>query len=118
MNRLDKSVTQRLISQTGEDPRREPHEKETALHLEGDATYFSVTSYKRTVFSKLLQRPSFEVDWFRVRDDDGHEKTLESPETVANSSSLTIIGVEGRLPVGAVSIGTPREDDSHRDLVR
>ncbi|WP_458188960.1 hypothetical protein [Haladaptatus sp. NG-WS-4] len=106
-----------IIGQCGEDPTREPHEKETSLHVEGDGTHFSVTSFKRVVFEKLLQRPEFEVKHLIVQDPDGQERTIDSLDEVKNSS-LTIIGVVGLLPVGSVNIGTSRSSDSHADIVK
>ena len=106
-----------IINQCGEDPDREPHEKETSFHLEGDSTNFSVTSFKRVVFEKLLQRPEFEVKHLIVHDPDGRERTIDSLDEVTNSS-LTIIGVVGQLPVGAMNIGTPRSSNSHAIIVK
>ena len=110
-------ATESLQPQFSEDPYRAPHEKETALHLEGDATHFLVTSFKRVVYSKLLRRPEFEVIHFVILDN-GRERTASSLDEVAADSTLTVIGVVGRLPVGAVNIGTPRASDSHADLVK
>lgn len=105
-----------LRAQCSEDPRREPHEKETALHVEGDGTHFSVTSFKKVVYAKLLRRPEFSVTRLHVLDDDGREQTVDCLDKAAKRS-LTIIGVTGRVPVGAVNIGTPRNSNSHAELV-
>ncbi|MFC7059079.1 hypothetical protein [Halovenus salina] len=106
-----------LRTQFSEDPRREPHEKETGLHVEGEGTHFSVTSFKKVVYAKLLQRDEFNITHLHVLDDDGREHTVDCIEKAAEQS-LTIIGVTGRLPVAAVNIGTPRNDNSHADLVK
>ncbi|GAA0219953.1 hypothetical protein [Halobaculum roseum] len=106
-----------LRTQLSEDPRREPHEKETALHLEGDGSQFSVTSFKRVVYAKLLQRDEFSVKRLHVIDDDGQDHAVNSLDEAAERS-LTIIGVTGQLPVGAVNIGTSRNSNSHADLVK
>jgi hypothetical protein len=114
----DSRITiQSLHPQFSEDPRREPHEKETALHVEGDGTYFSVTSFKRVFFEKALRRPEFRVEHIHVLDD-GRERIVETLDEAATDSSLTIIGVQGRLPVGCVNIGTPRNSDSHAEIVK
>ena len=105
-------------TQFAEDPHREPHEKETAFHLEGDGTHFTVTSFKRVVFAKLLRRPELQVSHLHVLDSDGREGTVDSLDEAAADPSLTIIGVVGRLPVGAMNIGTPRNSNSHADLVK
>lgn len=100
-----------------EDPAREPHEKETAIHTDGDGDYADVTSFKKVVFQKLLQRPEFDVERLHVLNDDGRENTVDSLDEAAERS-LTIIGVTGRIPVGAVTIGAPRNSNSHADLVK
>lgn len=107
-----------LRLQFSEDPYREPHEKETGLHLEGDGTHFSVTSYKKVVYTKLLRRPEFSVKHLSVLDEDGRERTVDTLDEAAADPSLTIIGVVGRLPVGSVNIGTARNSNSHADLVK
>ena len=110
-------LTSRTIqNQLAEDPYREPFEKESGIHLEGDATHLSVTSFKKVVFSKLLQHSEFTVKHFHVFED-GHERTIESLEETADSSP-TIIGVAGQLPVGTLSIGKSRNSNSHADIVK
>lgn len=106
-----------LRTQFSEDPSREPHEKETAIHIEGDGTHFSVQSFKRVVYAKLLQRPEFSVTRLHVLNDDGRERTVDCLEEAAERS-LTIIGVTGRIPAGAMSLGTPRSSNSHADIVK
>lgn len=101
-----------------EDPRREPHEKETALHLEGDGTHFTVRSFKKVFFAKVLQRPEFSVTRIYVLTHDGQDGTVDSLDNVAAESGVTITGVEGRLPVGAMNIGKPRNSNSHADIVK
>ena len=103
-------------TQFAEDPRREPHEKETTLSLDGDESHFEVTSFRRVVFSKLLQRPTFDVTRLHVLDADGQADTADRLDKVGESA--TVIGVTGRLPVGAVNIGTPRNSNSHADIVK
>lgn len=118
-NTSDSSTTiETLRSQFSEDPRREPYEKETALHIEGDGSHFSVTSFKKVVYAKLLRRPEFSVKRLHVISADGRETSVDSIGEAAADPSLTIIGVVGRLPVGAVNIGTPRNTSSHADLVK
>ena len=107
-----------LSNQCAEDPRLSSLEKQTSLHVEGDGTHFEITSFRKVVFAKLLKRPAFEVKWYNVLDDDGSRKTLESRDKVAADPSLTIIGVTGNLPVGAVTIGTPRRNNSHAEIVK
>ena len=107
-----------LRAQFSEDPARGPHEKETALHVDGDRDHFSVTSFKRVVYKKLLRRPEFSVKRLHVLDPDGTERTVDSPEEAAADPTLTVIGVTGWLPVGAVTIGSGRNGNSLADLVK
>ncbi|MFP9062603.1 hypothetical protein ACLI4R_19090 [Natrialbaceae archaeon A-chndr2] len=100
-----------------EDPYRLPHEKETGFHLEGDADYVSVSSYKKVVYSKLLQRPDFDVTQLIIQDVDGREYTVESLEEVLADPTLKIHGVSGKLPVGALSVRKPRNSNSHARIV-
>jgi hypothetical protein len=97
-----------------EDPYREPFEKELAVHLEGDGTHFSITSFKKVVYSKLLKHSEFNVKRFHILND-GHEQSVSSLDEVSDS---TIIGVTGQLPVGTMSIGTPRNSNSHANIVK
>jgi len=101
-----------------EDPRREPHEKETAIHINGDDTHYSITSFKRVVFLRLLQRPDFSVSHIPVHTDEGRESTVESVDEVLADSSLTGIGVVGQLPVGTLLIGNGRKSNSHSQIVK
>lgn len=118
MKSVNEEVDPRIVrEQFAEDPRREPHEKETSLHLEGDGTHLSVISFKKVVYTKLVQRPEFSVKHLHVLDDNGREHTVDSLDEAAERS-LTIIGVTGRLPVGAVNIGIPRNSNSHADIVK
>jgi hypothetical protein len=107
-----------LQNQFAEDPRLEPLEKQTALHLEGDGSHFEISSSRKVVFAKLIQQPHFEAKWFNVVDDDNNRQTIADRDKVAADPSLTIIGVTGKLPVGAVTVGTPRQNNSHANIVK
>jgi hypothetical protein len=100
-----------------EDPTREPHEKETALHLEGDASHLSITSFKRVVYEKLFQRPEFQPRRIHVANDEGHW-TVDSIRSIAHDKDSKIIGVTGRVPVGSLSVGVPRDSNSHARIVK
>jgi len=107
-----------LQNQCAEDPRREPHEKETTITLDGDRDRPVVTSFKKSVFSKLLERPNFEVKRLTVLTDEGQYRTIDSLDKVAANPSMTIIGVAGWLPVGALTIGDARRNNSHANIVK
>lgn len=100
-----------------EDPRREPHEKETALHFEGDSDSVSITSFKKVVFGKLLRHSEFKIESLSVVDTSGNERTVTLPEFLENPA-LTIIGVRGTGPVGCLSFGVGRASDSHAGIVK
>ena len=105
-------------SRLAEDPNRQPHEKETAFHVKGDGSRFSVTSFKKVFYGKLLRRPEFDVNVIHLLDREGHEHTAKSRQEVVEKPGMTVIGVYGSIPVGAVNIGTPRNSNSHADLVK
>lgn len=115
---VSRTAIESLRTQFSEDPYREPHEKETAFHVEGDGTHFTVTSFKKVVYAKFLQRPEFSVKHIHVLDADGRESTVNSLSKIADDHSLTVIGVVGRLPVGAMNIGKPRNTNSHASIVK
>lgn len=101
-----------------EDPYRLPQEKETGFHLKGDEEYISVTSFKKVVYGKLLRRPDFDVCHITIRDVDGRESTVDSLKEALSDSTGQIIGVSGKLPVGALKIGKPRNSNSHAQIVK
>lgn len=115
---LAKDDLNSIINRCTEDPYRLPHEKESAIHLEGDAKTFSITSFKKVVFTKLLRHSEFELDHLTVRDPDGSEYSVESIEQLASDPTLRVIGVTGKLPVGTLSLGIPRKSDSHAMIAK
>jgi hypothetical protein len=119
MSTVTHNVDQRIVrEQFAEDPAREPHEKETGIHLEGDANRAAVMSFKKVVYAKWLQHPEFEVKRLNVRDEDGRERTVQSLDEVRENPALTVIGASGTFPVGCLSIGAARNSDSHADIVK
>jgi len=120
MERKSQAGTGRTVlqNQCAEDPRREPHEKETTITLDGDCDRFAVASFKKSVFAKLPERPNFEVKRLTALTDEGQYRTIDSLDKVAANPSMTIIGVEGWLPVGALTVGDARRSNSHADIVK
>jgi hypothetical protein len=116
MQRQPRTETGRTGIQFAEDPRRKPHEKETTFTLVGDGSHVEVESFKKSVFVKLHRRPEFEVKRVNILDDDGREHTVENLDEADSSS--TVIGIQGLLPVGAITVGTPRNTDSHAKIVK
>jgi len=111
-----RSLVESLQNQLVEDPHREPHEKETGLHVAGDESTISITSFKRVVYESLLRRPEFSVTRVNLQTGDGRQETVETLAAAAETSH-SIIGVVGEIPVGALTIGTPRNSDSHAGIV-
>ncbi len=100
------------------DPDRDQHEKETGIQLEGDREALEITSYKKVVYEKLLQHPAFTVKHRHVRTENRQQKTVKPGQEVGADPSLTIVGVTGQLSVGALSIKTPRNSNSHAKIVK
>jgi hypothetical protein len=120
-SKLSETLTTSSIdirNQLIEDPFRQPHEKESVFALAGDDTHFEVTSFKKVVYGKLIQRPEFDLKWLNVRDADGRETTVSSYKEVAEQPKLQVIGVVGRIPVGAFTVGSPRNSNSHAKVVK
>lgn len=107
-----------LQNQCEEDPRRSSVEKETGLLAAGDEDHFIVDSFKKVVFSKLIGHEDFDISYLYVSDSNSNVKQMQPTEEIIDNSSLSIVGIKGMLPVGAVSIGTPRKSDSHAELVK
>lgn len=119
MTTVSRNAVQRIVrEQIAEDPAREPHEKETAIYLAGDASRATVTSFKKVIYAKWLQHPESEVKWLNIRDEDGQTHTVRSLDEVRDNPTLTIIGATGTIPVGCLSIGTARNSDSHAYIVK
>ena len=107
-----------IQNQLAEDPYREPHEKESVFSLSGDGTHLEVTSFKKVIYGKIIKRPEFEPTWFNAIDSTDRETTVDSYEEVLERPDLRVIGVVGRIPVGAFSIGVPRNSNSQAKVVK
>lgn len=107
-----------LQNQCEEDPRRSSIEKETGLLAAGDDDHFMVNSFKKVVFSKLIMHEEFDINHYHVSDANGCIRQMQDTDEIIDNSSLAIVGVEGKIPVGAVSIGDPRKSNSHAELVK
>jgi len=77
------------------DPKLRPEEKETCLHILGDAQWADVFTRHPSAVKGLLALPEFEVEEQCTR-------TIRGKEV--------IVGVKGRLPLGSLKIGRPRRD--------
>ncbi len=84
------------------DPTADPRENETALHFAAGDRRLWISSYEPTVVSGLLAHPDFQVEQLVLMSVNGRE---------------CVVGVVGRLPVGALSLGRARESDSHELIV-
>lgn len=84
------------------DPTVDPRENETALHFTAGDRRLWISSYEPTVVSGLLAHPDFQVEHVIFMQANGRE---------------CVVGVVGKLPVGALSIGRARKSDSHELIV-
>ena len=75
-----------------EDPKLQPPEKETGIHFSPVSEYATINSHRGAVMRKLLQCPFFEVLEIEKRDG-------------------VVVGLTGRMPVGSLSIKTPRKSN-------
>ncbi len=84
------------------DPTADPHENETALHFTAGDRRLWISSYEPTVVAGLLAHPDFQIGHLVLMKADGRE---------------CVVGVVGKLPVGALSLGRARKSDSHELVV-
>jgi hypothetical protein len=84
------------------DPTADPHENETALHFTAGDRRLWISSYEPTVVAGLLAHPSFQIGHLVLMKANGRE---------------CVVGVVGKLPVGALSLGRARKSDSHELIV-
>jgi len=84
------------------DPTADPKENETALHFSAGDRYLWISSYEPAVIAGLLGHPDFRI---------GHIIFMK-----ANRGEC-VVGVVGKLPIGALSIGRRRDSDSHEFIV-
>jgi hypothetical protein len=84
------------------DPTADPKENETALHFSAGDRYLWISSYEPVIVSKLLGHPDFRIGHLVLMNTNGRE---------------CVVGVVGKLPIGALSIGQRRASDSHEFIV-
>lgn len=123
MNDEDRDTERRIAlkslqMQIGEDPLRQPMEKETIISIEGDADRATITSFKRVVYEKCLQHPKFELKWVNVIDKNARIYTTPCLDVVRKNPYAVIIGITGTIPVGCLSIGAARNSNSHAEIVK
>ncbi len=84
------------------DPTTHPKENETGIHFTGGDRHAWVSSYEPAVVEGLLQHRHFRVEQLITMQIDGSE---------------CVVGVVGRVPIGALRIGQPRDTDRHEFIV-
>jgi len=84
------------------DPTVDPKENETALHFSAGDRYLWISSYEPAIVSRLLGHPDFRIGHLVLMNTNGRE---------------CVVGVVGKLPIGALSIGRRRASDSHELIV-
>lgn len=85
------------------DPTADPRENETALHFTSGDRRLWISSYEPTVIAGLLAHPDFQIEHLIFMQANGRE---------------SVVGVIGKLPVGALSIGRTRQSDSHELIIK
>jgi hypothetical protein len=83
------------------DPTVDPRENETALYFSMTDRRLWVSSYEPAIIEGLLAHRDFKIEQLILMRIDGKD---------------SVVGVIGRLPIGALSIGRARTSDGH-DLV-
>lgn len=84
------------------DPTVDPKENETALHFSAGDRHLWISSYEPAIVSRLLGHPDFRIGHLVLMNTNGRE---------------CVVGVVGKLPIGALSIGRRRASDSHEFIV-
>ncbi len=80
------------------DPTIHPKENETGIHFTGGDRHAWISSYEPAIVSGLLQHKRFKLEHLVTLEIDGRE---------------CVVGVVGRIPIGALRIGRPRDSDRH-----
>jgi len=84
------------------DPTTHPKENETGIHFTGGDRHAWISSYEPPVVAGLLQLKHFKVEQLVTMMIDGSE---------------CVVGVVGRVPIGALRIGKPRDSARHELIV-
>jgi hypothetical protein len=84
------------------DPTADSKENETALHFSAGDRYLWISSYEPAIVSRLLGHPDFRIGHLVLMNTNGRE---------------CVVGVVGKLPIGALSIGQRRASDSHELII-
>lgn len=85
------------------DPTAHPKENETAIHFTGRDRRAWISSYEPAVISGLLKHKHFKLEQLITMEIEGCE---------------CVVGVIGRVPIGAIRIGRRRSSDRHELIVR
>lgn len=85
------------------DPTADPKENETGIHFTGGDRLAWVSSYEPAVVESLLNHKHFR---------------LSELVTLTVNGQECVVGVMGRIPIGALRIGRRRASDRHDLVVR
>jgi hypothetical protein len=84
------------------DPTAHLKENETAIHFTGRDRQAWVSSYEPAVVEKLLKYKHFKLEQLITMEVEGQE---------------CVVGVIGRVPIGAIRLGRRRRSDRHELIV-
>lgn len=106
-----------VVDRVRDDPDREAHEKEFAIHAEGDAERCTITATRAGMMRRLLKHPQVDIKYLTVlSEESGARRTVSACSDV--SSEEAIITVVGTAPIGLLKIkAEARANNRHHEIV-
>jgi hypothetical protein len=105
-----------LTDQVESDTTRTPEEKETSIHWDRTSELATVESYDRTIVRHLLQHPDFQPSILTVQGSSDRVTSRKKTPTEISEDD-TIIGVYGKLPIGALKVMKSARSNNHQNQV-
>jgi hypothetical protein len=103
-----------VVDRVQEDPTLTPEEKETVIRFTKAEDVAHIYTEEGGITRRLLRHPHFDLDEWRVVDDDVWGKRIGS--NAYNGETVT--GVGGRLPIGSLKVrASKRSTSGHADVV-
>lgn len=97
------------------DPMLNGHEKETTITMCGMDKEFCIFSAKATVVKSLLDHDYFSLEWAEVIE--GSTRYYVETRSELESSNGSIVGVEGKMPVGALTVKSKPRTNNHQSSI-
>jgi hypothetical protein len=103
-----------LVSAVSEDEKLQPCEKETIIRFAKDQDWVHIYTEENGLMRRLLQHPHFQLESLRVHTEDSGVSRIP-PE---NFDKGSITGIDGRVPIGVLSVKTSsRTTSQHAAIV-